>query len=49
MSADSQNKKVKMSNSLEQLKALTVIVADTGDFEGKNFSESMRRQITRRN
>lgn len=37
MSTDSHNKKVKMSNSLEQLKALTVIVADTGDFEG-NFS-----------
>ncbi|XP_063697186.1 probable transaldolase [Culicoides brevitarsis] len=33
MSADGPNKKVKMSNSLEQLKALTVIVADTGDFE----------------
>lgn len=38
MSADGQNKKVKMSNSLEQLKALTVIVADTGDFEGKFFA-----------
>jgi hypothetical protein len=32
----SENKKVKMSSStLDQLKTMTTIVADTGDFEGK--------------
>lgn len=30
-----QCKKVKMTSSLEQLKALTIVVADTGDFQGK--------------
>lgn len=29
-----QTKKSKMSSSLDQLKQFTVIVADTGDFEG---------------
>lgn len=37
MSSETAAKKTKMANSLEQLKALTVIVADTGEFEG-NFS-----------
>ncbi|KAJ8983910.1 hypothetical protein NQ317_006714 [Molorchus minor] len=31
--SEPQSKKSKMSNSLEQLKALTTVVADTGDFE----------------
>lgn len=35
--AEPQSKRSKMSNSLEQLKALTTVVADTGDFEGKNY------------
>ena len=34
-SAEPQTKKTKMASSLEQLKQLTTIVADTGDFEGK--------------
>jgi len=33
MSAEPQNKKTKVVSSLEQLKQLTTIVADTGDFE----------------
>lgn len=33
-SADSNNKKLTMS-SLEQLKSMTTIVADTGDFNGE--------------
>lgn len=32
--SEPQCKKSKMSSSLEQLKALTTVVADTGDFEG---------------
>lgn len=35
MSASPASKKQKMVNSLEQLKALTTVVADTGDFQGK--------------
>jgi len=36
--SEPQSKKSKMSNSLEQLKALTTVVADTGDFEAmKNY------------
>lgn len=38
MSDEPQTKKTKMTNattSLDQLKALTTIVADTGDFEGE--------------
>lgn len=31
-------KKQKMANSLEQLKNFTIVVADTGDFEGNLFS-----------
>ncbi|KAL3266103.1 hypothetical protein HHI36_010289 [Cryptolaemus montrouzieri] len=31
--SEPSNKKVKMSNSLEQLKTITTVVADTGDFE----------------
>lgn len=34
MSGEPQSKKSKMSSSLDQLKQLTTIVADTGDFEG---------------
>lgn len=34
-SAEPQSKKSKMVSSLEQLKQLTTIVADTGDFEGR--------------
>lgn len=33
--SEHQSKRIKMSNSLEQLKALTTVVADTGDFEGE--------------
>lgn len=33
-SVEPQSKKTKMVSSLEQLKKLTTIVADTGDFEG---------------
>lgn len=33
--SEPQCKKTKMANCLEQLKALTVVVADTGDFEGE--------------
>lgn len=33
--AEPQTKKSKMASSLEQLKQLTTIVADTGDFEGR--------------
>lgn len=36
-SSEPQSKKTKMSSSLDQLKTLTTIVADTGDFEGKFF------------
>lgn len=32
--SEPQCKRSKMANSLEQLKNLTVVVADTGDFEG---------------
>jgi transaldolase len=36
MSSEPQSKKTKvMASSLDQLKAITTIVADTGDFEGK--------------
>ena len=39
MSSEPQNKKTKvMASSLDQLKAMTTIVADTGDFEGKWMS-----------
>lgn len=34
-------KKSKMSNSLAHLKALTTVVADTGDFEGMCLSQEM--------
>lgn len=37
MSSETAAKKTKMAKSLEQLKALTVIVADTGEFEGIFF------------
>lgn len=36
--SEPQCKKIKMPNSLEQLKSLTTVVADTGDFEGKLFT-----------
>jgi hypothetical protein len=32
---DADCKKPKMSNALDQLKSMTTVVADTGDFEGK--------------
>lgn len=35
MSTEPVIKKTKMANSLEQLKKLTIIVADSGDFEGE--------------
>lgn len=35
MSSESECKKPKMANPLEQLKDLTIVVADTGDFEGR--------------
>lgn len=35
--SEPQCKRSKMQNGLEQLKALTTVVADTGDFEGKQF------------
>lgn len=38
MSAEPQSKKTKMSSTLDQLKQITTIVADTGDFEGFYFS-----------
>lgn len=41
MSAEPQSKKTKMT-SLDQLKAFTTIVADTGDFEGKNNSSTFQ-------
>lgn len=34
MSGEPQSKKTKMSSTLDQLKQITTIVADTGDFEG---------------
>lgn len=34
MSAEPQTKKTKVASTLDQLKAITTIVADTGDFEG---------------
>lgn len=33
-----QCKRSKMPNGLEELKSLTTVVADTGDFEGKNIT-----------
>lgn len=33
--SESPSKKNKMATSLDQLKELTVVVADTGDFEGE--------------
>lgn len=33
--SEPQSKKVKMTSSLTQLKEITTIVADTGDFQGK--------------
>lgn len=36
MSSENQHKKKTSMSVLDQLKAVTVIVADTGDFEGKN-------------
>lgn len=30
-------KRSKMSSSLDQLKSATIVVADTGDFEGNSF------------
>lgn len=33
--SESPTKKSKMATSLDQLKEMTVVVADTGDFEGK--------------
>lgn len=33
--SEPQTKKTKITSALDQLKALTTIVADTGDFEGK--------------
>ena len=33
--SESPSKKSKMASSLDQLKDMTVVVADTGDFEGK--------------
>lgn len=35
--SEPQTKKTKVVSALDQLKALTTIVADTGDFEGKFF------------
>lgn len=35
MSGEPQSKKSKMSSTLDQLKQITTIVADTGDFEGE--------------
>lgn len=35
--SEPQLKKVKMSSSLAQLKEMTTVVADTGDFEGKEI------------
>lgn len=32
--SEPQSKKVKMTSSLTQLKEITTIVADTGDFQG---------------
>lgn len=35
MSTEHQSKKTKLASVLDQLKTMTTIVADTGDFEGK--------------
>lgn len=35
--SEPQSKKSKMSSSLDKLKALTTVVADTGDFEGNDL------------
>lgn len=35
--SEPQCKRNKMQNCLEQLKAVTTVVADTGDFEGKTY------------
>jgi len=36
---ESQSKKSKMTSSLNQLKDLTTVVADTGDFQGNTVSK----------
>jgi transaldolase len=41
MSEEPQCKRGKMSTSLDQLKALTTVVADTGDFEGISVHSHM--------
>ena len=43
--SEPQCKRSKMSSSLEQLKALTTVVADTGDFEGKPFFLGVSRYL----
>lgn len=45
MSGEPDSKRSTMS-ALEQLKAVTVIVADTGDFEGEYLSKSMEGSIS---
>lgn len=44
MSAEPQSKKAKMT-SLDQLKTFTTIVADTGDFEGKNIALNIKDRL----
>lgn len=48
--SESQSKKAKIMNSLNQLKELTTVVADTGDFHGKITSKfefvQRLRQVT---
>ena len=35
--SEPQCKKSKMTSVLDQLKSMTTVVADTGDFQGKDF------------
>lgn len=39
MSGEPQTKKTKVVSTLDQLKQITTIVADTGDFEGMCYSQ----------
>lgn len=38
-----QSKKSKMTSSLDQLKAVTTVVADTGDFQGNNKKRNEKK------
>lgn len=44
MSSLSPDKRRKMESALNQLKKHTVVVADTGDFNGKNTKKQQKKQ-----